>query len=471
MDEIVPNYFVESEYIAMYSDIADAVRDGSWKSGADHYIAHGRSEGRQAYRMDEVWYLRSYPMARKEIEDGLVMSPQEHFERYGCNRGYLPHPGSPRPDNPAATPSRFGGLWVDQPNARDIVAGRLEIGLITEEQARQLLFFIENGYTVIEKAIPDHELEPALEELERAYSGQNPQQMFECRSLAKDHSPFQSEMLGQPSKALDIHWFSDAIRDVIFTDRIRQFLELLFDSRALASQSLGFYRGSAQEAHQDSAFVPYTLQRGFAASWIALEDVEAGAGELFYYVGSHRLGDWLYDRKYKSVSEAVRGGVGKTAADEMVTAHVGSLPPRAAAAHLQERTLLAKRGDVLIWHADLAHGGKPISISRTRKSIVSHYCGKYSAPLYAERMATPLHEHRGRGLYTTSHYPSLPPSAGRIRPPETTPASSTPTAAPASSPTSLAAAKERMAEPAARAPQPERSAGTAAPRRAGAANR
>ena len=38
---------------------------------------------------------------------------------------FLPHAVSVRRDNPTAVPSRFGGLWVDQPNARDIVAGRL----------------------------------------------------------------------------------------------------------------------------------------------------------------------------------------------------------------------------------------------------------------------------------------------------------------------------------------------------------
>jgi ectoine hydroxylase-related dioxygenase (phytanoyl-CoA dioxygenase family) len=36
--------------------------------------------------------------------------------------------------------------------------------------------------------------------------------------------------------------------------------------------------------------------------------------------------------------------------------------------------LIAKKGDVLIWHANLVHGGAPIlNPALTRKSMVVHY--------------------------------------------------------------------------------------------------
>src|SRR5258706_5495285 len=38
------------------------------------------------------------------------------------------------------------------------------------------------------------------------------------------------------------------------------------------------------------------------ASWIALEDVMPGSGELFYYAGSHRLPDWTYSGQHKHFS-------------------------------------------------------------------------------------------------------------------------------------------------------------------------
>jgi ectoine hydroxylase-related dioxygenase (phytanoyl-CoA dioxygenase family) len=41
---------------------------------------------------------------------------------------------------------------------------------------------------------------------------------------------------------------------------------------------------------------------------------------------------------------------------------------------LKAETLLAQKGDVLIWHSQLLHGGSEIiDKRRTRKSLVTHY--------------------------------------------------------------------------------------------------
>lgn len=41
---------------------------------------------------------------------------------------------------------------------------------------------------------------------------------------------------------------------------------------------------------------------------------------------------------------------------------------------LEKKILLAKKGDVFIWHANLMHGGEPmLNKEQTRKSMVVHY--------------------------------------------------------------------------------------------------
>jgi len=37
----------------------------------------------------------------------------------------------------------------------------------------------------------------------------------------------------------------------------------------------------------------------FAASWIALEDIQPGSGELEYYKGSHKLDDYVFEGQHK----------------------------------------------------------------------------------------------------------------------------------------------------------------------------
>jgi hypothetical protein len=88
----------------------------------------------------------------------------------------------------------------------------------------------------------------------------------------------------------------------------------------------------------------------------------------------------------------------------IVEEYEASLPDLAKRHGMPEKRFLAKRGDVLIWHAGLAHGGKPISQSRTRKSVVTHYCPCEVAPLIFEARSIPLRRYREQAYYTTAYY-------------------------------------------------------------------
>jgi ectoine hydroxylase-related dioxygenase (phytanoyl-CoA dioxygenase family) len=64
---------------------------------------------------------------------------------------------------------------------------------------------------------------------------------------------------------------------------------------------------------------------------------------------------------------------------------------------------LGKKGDVLIWHSHLYHGGAPIrDPRRTRKSMVTHYWRASDLP--------GLHRRVGRGRY----YQDRPPLLGWV---------------------------------------------------------
>jgi Phytanoyl-CoA dioxygenase (PhyH) len=398
--------FDEAAYLRLYPDIAKAIAEGREISAWDHFDRHGRTEGRKINDFDADYYLRSYPVAAQDIAAGLASTPFQHYRKFGRARGFLTNAKAPRPADAAAMATPFGGLWPDLPDAADILQGKLDIGQITERQAAKLRFWMQNGYVILEGAIPPSLVDKAALDLDRAYAGGFPDLNFECHAVARDHIKWQPELNPHPAKALDIHHFSPAIRDLMFADAIAEFLGLIFESKAFASQTLGFLRGSAQEGHQDSAYVAYTIPRQFAATWTALEDVTIGAGELFYYPGSHRFEDFVYSERFKSVHEAQRM-TGEQNMREQVERHVRSLEDRAAQRGIPKSPFAAKKGDVLVWHADLVHGGNPVSRVTTRKSIVTHYCPKHLSPLFSEHLATRLWEHRGH-RYTTSHYQSEP---------------------------------------------------------------
>ena len=93
---------------------------------------------------------------------------------------------------------------------------------------------------------------------------------------------------------------------------------------------------------------------------------------------------------------------------EQIEHHVNSLKERAEKRGIAKKTFAAKKGDVLIWHADLVHGGNPVSHITTRKSVVTHYCPKHLMPLFFEHMSNPrMWDHDGH-RYTTSYYLTEP---------------------------------------------------------------
>jgi hypothetical protein len=395
--------FDEEYYLEKNPDVAEAVRKGEWPSGLTHYCVSGKTRGRiAAPAVDVEWYVTTYPHAAQEIAAGNAASAREHYHSIGKYRGYLPSQRAIRPANPAATRSRYGGLWTDVGNALDIVAGRRDVGLISAEHANLLTQWITQGYVILPSAISEAVLDGAEAEVDRAYRGEVPGVLFDVQGV-RDSSPWVPEALTHATRALDLHWLSDPIRQLIFSENIVKFLNLLFERPVLASQTWSWWRGSAQEVHQDSAYVNYSLPLQFAACWVALEDVREGAGELYYYGGSHRLAEFYYGDS-KGAEEARR-----TQPETDLAAnhrrHRELLERQAAGMGLKKEYFRAKRGDVLISCADLVHGEAPLCTTLTRKSVGAYYCPGELAPHYFENtLHGDMKPFGTAAFYSTAYY-------------------------------------------------------------------
>ncbi len=407
-DDAVAEVEFDAEwYLRAYPDVAEAVQAGWFKSALDHYLTCGRTEGRRGTpKFDAVWYAKSYPLAAEESSPTDAALLEQHYNRIGRHRGYKPNPKALRPKNAAAMPSPYGGLWIDQANALDLIRGKYELGNITADEARDLETLVLDGYVVLKNAVPSVILDRATEVLEAAYEGRYPEVRFACGAVAPDpYVAWQAKMTELPAKALDLHWHFDEIRDLGFAPAVVRFLHLLFERPASASQSLGFYRGSAQPMHQDSAYVAFSIPQQFCAAWFALEDVKPDAGELMYFVESHRkLPEFIHAERFKSMPDAQLVGVSLDLLEEEDLKHRNAIEREGERLMLKRETFMAKRGDVLIWHAELAHGGRPISTSATRKSVVFHYSPREIVPLYCENRSVQLKRHSLGCYYTSGVY-------------------------------------------------------------------
>lgn len=74
--------FDEEFYLIIYPDVAGAVRRGEVRSGYDHYLKHGRFEGRLA-QFNEGSYLTKNPDVAEAVRKGGFRSGYEHWLRHG----------------------------------------------------------------------------------------------------------------------------------------------------------------------------------------------------------------------------------------------------------------------------------------------------------------------------------------------------------------------------------------------------
>ena len=158
-----------------------------------------------------------------------------------------------------------------------------------------------------------------------------------------------------------------------------QLLSELYGREAFRFQTLNFPVGTQQHFHSDSVHFSSCPERFMAGVWVALEDIDSENGPLVYYPGSHTLPvftnehiwrnpEWGSEQPYTQYPFYMKAG----------EAIVESLDLKPLHFH-------AKKGQALIWAANLLHGGSAqTDLKRTRHSQVTHYYFKscsYYTPL------------------------------------------------------------------------------------------
>lgn len=270
--------------------------------------------------------------------------------------------------------SRFGGFWTDLVDSEARIAGKLDLGLLDAPGAAALRHWSEKGYVTFPGAVPPQAIDLLNAELERLWEDGHPELRIESFGEGvRTFAPLEPRYRSVPHKVLDLHGYSAAAREVVFNPAVQAFLELLFERPPLAFQSLLFTYGTEQDLHQDTAYVVLRSPMEFVGCWIALEDVEPGSGELQYYEGSHRIPEFLWFDRARAKPYDLED-------DSEFLRWVREEPARRG---LPLVRFTPRKGDALLWHADLVHGGSKVEAEgTTRKSFVTHLCPRDVDPEY-----------------------------------------------------------------------------------------
>ena len=242
----------------------------------------------------------------------------------------------------------------------------------------KLVEWRENGIVVFEKAVSPELIDALIDDID--YLKRHHQDFeldVELRGEIKKIASYSRDDLEMDGiKFNSIHSISRAAALLSLNREVMIFLRSVFEDAPAVLQSLTFFRGSQQPIHIDYPYVrTQTKLAHLAASWVALEDIHEDSGPLAYYPGSHKpevsgFFDW--------------GGGNILYNGDSARTPVEFAEYLAARVHEQKvrsKVYCPKKGDVLIWHGNLAHEGTGIrNQALTRKSYVTHYTSLSAYP-------------------------------------------------------------------------------------------
>lgn len=269
------------------------------------------------------------------------------------------------------------GLWLDEPDAQQQIDHRLAAREIRRDDAERLRQFVDLGYVTFPLEVPSATLDALVDGVDAlwrgepkpadlAYASDGPARPFSFADPEHDRRP--------RYRIHDLHSHLPAALALYLHHQVFALLNLLAGREVVAIQSLYFEYGSQQVLHRDTVVVPTGAPAHLFGCWIALEDIHPDCGALAYIPGSHRLpyfefapGEYQFDAQRMGDAE-IRAGM---AFEEEQCCRHG----------LETRLFTARKGEVLVWHASLRHGGGPVrDPSLTRKSFVVHFSTRDTYP-------------------------------------------------------------------------------------------
>jgi ectoine hydroxylase-related dioxygenase (phytanoyl-CoA dioxygenase family) len=282
----------------------------------------------------------------------------------------------------SAFPAEAGPApWLDRDDAEAQIDARLAAGEITAEEAALCRKWARDGYVILE-GFYDHD---RLDEVWAAYEGA----IAEGKVTPPDEPIHEGD--ARPGRTANAHFAVRAVDEMLFDPKMSHIVSVLMGARARPFQTIIGHKSSQQLEHSDSIHMSTWPQGYLAANWIAFEDARADAGPLVYYPGSHRL-PYLMSEDLGIPPDQNYGAYGRL--------YEPAIQAQIAEHGLRPAWFLGKKGDVLLWHANLLHGGSKVrDVRLTRKALVCHFFAQ-GVVCYHDLTGTLAHVQLGQNLYT-----------------------------------------------------------------------
>jgi len=249
--------------------------------------------------------------------------------------------------------------WFDREDAKTHLENKAANNSFVKEHQQKLSEFLDNGFMVLEGWLDDDFIDKLNSDIDDA--------------VAKKVQGYE---VGSSQRIMGLHSSHKHINHLWKYPKVLEMLSHIFEDEARPCQTLTYVYGSQQSYHQDTVHLTPFPAGYMCGVWVALEDIQVGSGELRVLKGSHRL-----PRIYRETVDCPQ--VINNQWDEFAKTVDLKWQDMIADQRFEEMPYLAKKGDILIWHENLMHGGSlRENMEQSRRSIVSHYFAKGALGFY-----------------------------------------------------------------------------------------
>ncbi len=260
-----------------------------------------------------------------------------------------PFPGIPLVESP---------VFTAEIERMDLSAGERDIAVALNR----------DGYAVFDFPDPD-----IAERIDRIRADLAPQ-------LGVDDSNPESNKQGGLGRIQDAWQTHADVKAIAANAEVLSLLSRLYGRQAFPFQTLNFPVGTQQHFHTDAVHFSSIPPKFMCGVWLAMEDISADAGPLCYVPGSHKwpvLDNCMIGRRGAGNPEPSAQAPFHEAWYALMAEHQTPMD------HFH-----ARKGQALIWSANLLHGGSHQNNPQlTRWSQVTHYffddCTYYT-PAYSD---------------------------------------------------------------------------------------
>ena len=250
--------------------------------------------------------------------------------------------------------------WLDRDDAEKRIAERLAAGEIRAADAALCRAWRRDGFVILPGFFEDTLLDDLWESMVAAIkAGTLP---FSLDTMTENEN--------YEGRALDMHVVVSELRQLLHYPQTLEIVSLLLGRPTRPFQTIAFFVGSEQGVHSDSIHMTTYPEGYLVGAWAAAEDIHPDSGPLVYYPGSHRLPYYLSQEVGITPEETTF----ENPWESYVTKYEPFVAELVESQGLEPLVYTPKKGDLLLWHANLLHGGTARrDRERSRKSIVCHY--------------------------------------------------------------------------------------------------